>query len=110
MGVHGSSKLYECFLQEWTNKNALSHVAHIKAMPNSGTVTAVKLVSIEQLQQQILVLSVYESGQLLLTAFSDEKVETVARFQFTLVRILTWHFLSRFSFLSCSAFQIFEQA
>ena len=60
-------------------------------MPNSGTVTAVKLVSVEQLQH-IFVLSVYESGQLLLTAFSDGKVEAVASFQFTLVLILSGAF------------------
>ena len=70
--------------QEWTDKESFSTVSQIEAVQNSGMVTAVRLAAvIEEQPQQVLILSTYESGLLMLsTIFGGKSATAVATFQF----------------------------
>ena len=70
--------------QEWTDKQSFSTVTQIEAVQNSGMVTAVRLAAvIEEQPQQVLILSTYESGLLMLsTIFGGKSATAVTTFQF----------------------------
>jgi WD40 repeat protein len=74
-------KIICAFIQEWTGEDTLAPVALSDGGDKSGMVTAVRLAVVDN---QAAILSAYESGQLLLSFISDNKIEGVAQFQFAI--------------------------